>query len=47
MHRETKETKKQAESREMGLPFFPMSFHDCISFILNQNAYRTLILDYL
>ena len=31
----------------MGLRFFPMNFHACISFILSQNAYLAVILDHL
>ena len=39
--------KNKAESRKMGLRFFPMNFHGCISFILSENAYYALILDHL
>ena len=39
--------KNKTESRKMGLRFFPMNFHGCVSFILSQNAYHTLILDHL
>ena len=48
IHRETNETKKnKAKPRKMGLRFFPVSFHDCFSFIVSQNAYHALILDHL
>ena len=30
--------KNKAESRKMGLRFFPMNFHGCIAFILSQNV---------
>ena len=45
--REQGNWKKKAESRKMGLPFFPMKFHGCVSFILCQDAYHALILDHL
>ena len=31
----------------MGLQFFLMNFHGCISFILSQNAYHAVILGHL
>ena len=37
----------KAEFRKIGLRFFPMNFHGCISFTLSQNAYHALILDHL
>ena len=36
----------KAESKKMGLRFFPMNFHGCVSFILSQNEYHALILDH-
>ena len=36
-----------AESRKMGLRFFLMNFHGCISFIMGQNVYLALTLDHL
>ena len=36
----------KAASRKMGLRYFPMNFHGCVSFIMSQNVYLALILDH-
>ena len=34
--------KNKAEASKMGLRFFPMNFHVCVSFVMSQNAYNAI-----
>ena len=44
----TKETKIIKQNwRKMGLRFFPMNFHGCVSLKLSQSEYHPLIFDHL